>query len=362
MDILLLVKTPPPITGATIVNKYVLESRLLRSNAKIKAIEISYAKTPSEFGKLRLAKMKTVVVTFYRLLKEILFCRPDFVYFQISPLGAPFIRDACYVALIKMLGVKILYHLHGKGIRSISQSPILKHIYKFVFNNAYVIHLSEMLLCDIESVYRGNPYVVNNGVPISIFQRSQRSNQLLVLTFLSNLKISKGLLDFVEALQILKRMDVEFKVNIVGGDGDINSKQLFWQVTQRNLTGNVLFIGPKYGKEKEVILANTDIFVFPTYSDCFPLVLLEAMQFGIPIISTREGAIPEIVEDGVTGFLVEKKSPEEIADKVSLLARDSALRKKMGAAAKRKFLKEYTLEIFEGNMLEVFKAVNKAIG
>ena len=81
--------------------------------------------------------------------------------------------------------------------------------------------------------------------------------------------------------------------------------------------------------------------------------IFEAMQFRLPLISTFEGAIPEIIEDGVNGFLVAQKDVIALANKLEVLIKDKELRSKMGAAAYLKFSNNYTLEIFENNMVKV---------
>jgi len=81
------------------------------------------------------------------------------------------------------------------------------------------------------------------------------------------------------------------------------------------------------------------------------------MQFGLPVIATIEGAIPEIIDDVITGFLVEKNSPDQIADKIEIFVKNPSLIESMGKAARKKYEEKYTLEIFEKNMKEVFDKV-----
>ena len=130
-------------------------------------------------------------------------------------------------------------------------------------------------------------------------------------------------------------------------------------VKERNLQDSVQYIGKQYGKDKETCYANSDIFVFPTFyhNECFPLVLLEAMSYGLPCVSTNEGAIREIIDDGITGYIVEKNNPQILADKLELLIKDATLRQKMGNEGKKKFEENYTLEIFEHNF---FNAIHFA--
>jgi glycosyltransferase involved in cell wall biosynthesis len=110
-------------------------------------------------------------------------------------------------------------------------------------------------------------------------------------------------------------------------------------------------------KRRKVNLIKSDIFTLPTYTECFPLSIVEAMQASLPVISTDEGAIPDIVDDNETGFIVNKKDPEDLADKLKILIEDKDLRLKMGQRGREKFLNNYTFEIFEKNMDQVFKKV-----
>ena len=99
--------------------------------------------------------------------------------------------------------------------------------------------------------------------------------------------------------------------------------------------------------------------LFPTFyhNECFPLVLLEAMEHGLPCISTTEGGIPGIVDDGKTGFLVPKHDVAVLADKILLLLNDSVLRSNMGKVGREKFEKEFTLEVFEKRMTWILEHI-----
>lgn len=99
--------------------------------------------------------------------------------------------------------------------------------------------------------------------------------------------------------------------------------------------------------------------LFPTFyhNECFSLVLLEAMEHGLPCISTTEGGIPGIVDDGKTGFLVPKHDVVVLADKIQLLLNDSVLRSNMGKVGREKFEKEFTLEVFEKRMTWILEHI-----
>lgn len=114
----------------------------------------------------------------------------------------------------------------------------------------------------------------------------------------------------------------------------------------------IFYLGKRYGEEKTRFLQDADIFVFPTYypNECFPLVLLEAMQQGLPCISTNEGGIPDIIDEGKTGFIVEKKNAEQLADKISYLINHPERCKEMAENGYKKYRSQFALQMFEERM------------
>lgn len=118
-----------------------------------------------------------------------------------------------------------------------------------------------------------------------------------------------------------------------------------------------IYQGKMFGKEKSGLLQKADVFVFPTYYDneCFPVVLLEAMQHKLPVVTTNEGGIPDIVEQGVNGFVCEKKDAVAVADRLAVLLTDESLRLSMGKSGYRKYKANYIINQFEMNMLDCLK-------
>ena len=123
----------------------------------------------------------------------------------------------------------------------------------------------------------------------------------------------------------------------------------------RGLNGLAVYHGRKYGKEKEDFLRKASMFVFPTFyfNECFPLVILEAMMYGLPVISTDEGGIKDEVADGVNGFVVKTENTYALADAIQLLLEDSKMRNRMGNEGRRIFLEKFTMRQFEYNMKRI---------
>jgi len=113
----------------------------------------------------------------------------------------------------------------------------------------------------------------------------------------------------------------------------------------------VRYVGPVFGAAKDELFARHDLFVFPTSRDTFGLVLLEAMQHGLPVVTTTVGAIPEVVVEGETGFLVTPDDVPALADRLARLAAEPDLRRQMGVAARHRYRTQFTLEAFERRLV-----------
>jgi glycosyltransferase involved in cell wall biosynthesis len=362
--ILAIIQLPPPVHGQSTMNQVVYESKLINQSFNFKTIQLHFA-TLANIGIPSINKLSKMIFYLFHIFNDLRLFKPDLIYFTLSPTGLAFYRDSIYVGLIRLFRVPIVFHLHGKGIKEKARHPFNKILYFFVFKNAKIILLSKLLKTDLEGVIdkKKQLFYLPNGIKDDEISHHFRQLQkppskTPVILFLSNIDKTKGVFIFLEALSYLIKRNFEIEALLVGGIvASVPEKMLHQKINDYNLTNNVTYLGPKFGKEKEEILSNSDIFVFPTYKDAFPLVILEAMRAGLPILSTKEGAIPEIVDDGKTGLLVEKKNARDLADKIELLLKDDKLRSKMGKESQLKFLEKYSSDIFEKNLNNIFKKI-----
>jgi glycosyltransferase involved in cell wall biosynthesis len=253
-----------------------------------------------------------------------------------------------------------VYHLHNKGVSLHQDKRFNRMCYCFVFKGADVILLSKYLYADIqEFVPEERVYICPNGIAdIQPETRNPKPETSIVrILFLSNLIKSKGVFVLLDAMALLAKKGILFEGVFIGGEGDVTANQFNVRVGQLELDDRVSYQGKKYGEEKNNAFSEVDIFAFPTYYETFGLVNLEAMSYSLPVVSTFEGGIPDVVEDGVTGFLVPQQNIEALAEKLEVLIKDSALRQQMGTAGREKYEQGFTLERFEAKMVEILKTV-----
>ena len=178
------------------------------------------------------------------------------------------------------------------------------------------------------------------------------------LLFLSNLIESKGIYVLLEACRMLKEEGVAFHCDYVGGESKLISGEAFRSaIAERGLTDCVTYHGPQYGAAKDRFFREADIFVQPTFDDCFPLTLVEAMQYRLPIVSTDVGAIPDIVTDGVNGFVCPQRDVDALAEALRKLIAEPQMRVAMGQRGYELYRERMTLEVFEMRFTEILKSL-----
>ena len=202
-----------------------------------------------------------------------------------------------------------------------------------------------------------------SGLKCETFINS-KLNAVPRLLMLSNLIVSKGIYVLLEACQRLKERGVAFHCDYVGGESkEVTGEQFRKAIAERGLEDCVIYHGPQYGADKDRAFRRADIFVQPTFDDCFPLTLVEAMQYRLPIVSTDVGAIPDIVTDGVNGLVCKQQDVDSLVEALITLLADAALRREMGERGHARYLKEMTLEAFEKSFAEALRStVNRTGG
>ena len=355
--ILYFIQLPPPVHGVSIINRLVYDSPLINENIDRELLEIRFSDKLTQLRKWRPGKILKFIRLIWLLAIKMKRRKPDYIYFSIMAVGKGFVRDLFFVLIMKIFGVKTIFHIHNRGIKRHSGFALMSCIYRFVFNNSMVIHLSDRLMeTEINELNPRNctRMVIPNGLPSVVPEPEQvKTDGTIRLLFLSNLFAGKGLEDLMHVFFNLTERYSNLELIVAGAFPTTREeKRINKLIACNERAGKVKLIGPVYGEKKQSIYHTSDIFVFPTFfsQECFPLVILEAMQTGLPVVATKEGAIPEIITDGVTGFLIDARDTVSLRKKLSLLIESPELRNKLGENARQLFEGKYTSEHFEKRM------------
>jgi glycosyltransferase involved in cell wall biosynthesis len=360
---LVLAQLPPPEHGAAAVNRQVVNSRLLSESFDIAVIPIAMSNDLARLRKFGLAKIWRSLKLFGALARKLLGrSPPELVYFTLSPAGWAFYRDLALIALIRLADIRCVFHLHGRGVAaSIEKAPWQRHLYRFAFSRAFAIVLGGALRDDIKGVVpKDRIFVVPNGIedtsaqPYS-HQRAMEHDGPPRVLFLSNMLAEKGPLILLEALSIVAERGVRFEAQFAGAwRYPISQESMAEQVCRLGLQERVALLGPVYGEPKERLLSATEVFVLPTYHrhEALPLAVIEAMMNGLAIITTRVGALPEIITDGENGELIEPGNVAQLASTLEKVLTDPELRARYGRAARATYEADLTAQRFEQRLTE----------
>ncbi|MDN5941963.1 MAG: glycosyltransferase family 4 protein [Nitrospira sp.] len=161
----------------------------------------------------------------------------------------------------------------------------------------------------------------------------------------------KGIPYLLQAARVLLRRGANVKVLIVG-EGSIR-QDLLTQTHDLGISDNVVFLGHR--EDTDVLLQAMDIFVLPSLSEGIPMALLEAMAASLPIVASRVGGIPEIIEDGVDGYLVEPMDVDNLAERCRRLIKSPEVARKMGEQGRKRVEREFSATAMADRVASTYK-------
>jgi glycosyltransferase involved in cell wall biosynthesis len=193
----------------------------------------------------------------------------------------------------------------------------------------------------VYTIYNGVDYQAIQALatdPVTIRQSLGIDPRHLVVGTVGNIRPEKGHRYFVEAVRQVMDKYPEVTFVIVGGEKfEGGTKELEELAKELGVRERIIFTGLR--PDAIQLMAGFDIFVLPSIWEGFGIVCVEAMAQGKPVIGTRVGGVPEVVRDGVNGYLVEPRNPTQLAEKIIQLLTDETMRRVMGEKG-RQIVKE----------------------
>lgn len=210
--------------------------------------------------------------------------------------------------------------------------------------------------------FAGKSTVIPPGVDTSRFYPSGQGNpaRVLFVASLTRGAAHKGLFELLAAFELLARDDPDVELVIVG-DGDARA-DLERAAAEAGVGRRARFAGYLDGPELAETFRSARVLALPSQSDNLPLVALEAMASGVAVVATRVGAIPELIRDGESGFLVDPGDTSDLAAKLGRLTSDPDLARRLGAAGRSLVESEYTWDMQADKTDAVLREVGAARG
>lgn len=195
---------------------------------------------------------------------------------------------------------------------------------------------------------RQNIVLIHNGLDpykIDFIERDTARSQLGIppskkaIGTIANFYPAKGLEYLIEAAAKINREDIVWC--IIGDGAERHALNKF--IEENGLTEKVLLVGRK-DRAVEYLTA-FDVFVLPSVKEGFPWAVLEAMAAKLPVIATRVGAIPEVIEDGISGLIIEPRNSDQIVERVTMLLDNESKAREMGIQAHQRILFAFNIEM-----------------
>ena len=351
---------PPPRHGVSELTRVLLESDL-RRRYDLLHLDTADRRGVANIGRFDAGNVTLAAIHGARFLGMLARARPDAVYLPVSKNTLGFMRDALFMAPTALWRTPLILHFHGAGFDDFAGStalPVRRLVRMLLPHAACAIVLGEALRPMLRGlVPESRIAAVPNGVPepLNGAAAARSEGESMRILFLGNLLPGKGYVELLQAVEALLDEGIPVSATFAG---DVADGPGFTRARAAIRHGErVRFTGPVDAAAKADLLADADVLVLPSEDEAQPLVILEAMAAGLPVVSTHRGAIPETVVDGVTGVLVEPRDAVALTDALRALARDGTRRLALGAAGRERYLKHYTVRRWAERISNVFDSV-----
>lgn len=312
--------------------------------------KLTYVPTMEDGSKLRKAWV------FLLAFLKSLFVMPayDVVHVHMASKNS-YNRKSIILGMARFYGKKTVIHVHGANFMEFyndySTDSKRRHIKRTFDLSDHVIALSKAWKNKLETITETPITVLYNAVPEPTAFEGRVKKQIC---FLGRLGVRKGVYDLLESVKHLNEKYNDYEV-FIGGDGDVDGVKSY---IASNYLNNVHYVGWISGSDKEALLRESMFFALPSYHEGLPMALLEAMSYGCIPITTRVGGIPEVIEDGENGFLMDAGDTERLYGILDELLSQQHDVKKIAENATKTIARDYSINEVITGLYRVYDALN----
>lgn len=276
--------------------------------------------------------------------------RNTLLHLNPSLIPVPLIRDGIILFMAKILGIKVLVFFRGwddKTVAFLEESFLFRRLFQVTYQLAdHTLVLAHHFR---SSLLKWNFLATRVSVTTTMFDGNlvqdcyPNKGPFVRFLFLSRITREKGVFEIVHAAHLLNIKHFLFKIDIVGYPKDSFILQELTEACDTFKVTDFFSFKPFLdGPDKFNEYAKSDVFLFPSYHEGFPNSILEAMASGLFIISTKVGALGEIIREGVNGIFVRPGDPSDLANKMQWAIENIHKVRKLGKQNRR-----YAFDRFE---------------
>ena len=332
---------------ASVVNGY-------RKHGIDREIELSFVESYQDGGKWQ--KLGKAVKGYLQFVRKLVLDKPDMVHIH-SSFGPSFYRKIPFIYLAKLGKIKIINHIHGAEFSEfyLEASGRKKALVKKIYEKCDILLVLSQewkekigVIVDKEKIR-----ILENYCQIPTLRKEEKKRQIL---FMGEIGGRKGCFDIPQIYQKVVEQTGPIPL-IIAGEGETQRVQSM--LKERGLLDTVVFPGWVRGEEKEKLLRESKYFLFPSYNEGMPMVILEAMSYGMGIVTSNVGGIPQLIKDGTEGYICTPGDYKNIAEKLIKLIEEEEILQSCGEGARKKVIEQYSFESHISKLREIYFSMNE---
>ena len=359
-------QTPPPYGGQAMMIKKLVEGRY--PGIEVHLVRMAFSREMSDIGRLSWRKLAALPALVLRIAATRVRTGATILYYPPSNLERiGILRDVVVLLAVRWMFRRTIFHFLAAGVADTlaTQPRWLRALARATYARGDLgIRASDLTPDDVNGLRLQRGIVIPHGMEDlaatpGLPPRADGTGRPRIL-FVALLRRSKGCLVLLEACSRLRQMQLDFDVRMVGEfaspDVEQEARRL---VSEAGLVDRVQFTGVLTGEALSREYALADLFCFPSHfeSEASPMVLIQAMCFGLPIVATNWRGIPALVGEAENGHLVPIRDPEALATRLAELIADPAARKRLGAAGRRRYEAHHSLVAYRAAVAAAFESV-----
>lgn len=259
-----------------------------------------------------------VCIPFYQLVH---------IHFS-EPVSA--IRKSLYFRISKFFKKKIVLHLHAFSPETTLNGKYKKLYIKMLKNADAIIALSVFWENEILAILgeSNKIHVIYNPCPVV---RTEENIKEKTILFAGTLNKRKGYADLINAFGKIAQNHQDWRLLIAGSGEFEEAEQL---IKKKKLSDQIILLGWVGGQKKDTLFKKASIFCLPSYAEGFPMAVLDAWAYGIPVVCTPVGGLPDVIRDGENALLHDYGNIDQLANQIELLINDDDLRNAIALKSK----------------------------
>lgn len=287
--------------------------------------------------------------------------RVDVVHLHLAPAPLlPLIRAIVLLATARLAGARTILHAHSGRLHIAARGTIYRgtlRVLGLLADRTIAVSADGLRTFQHAGV---RVELLANALDTGAFPEPQRDPALVSIAFVGTVCARKGLDDLRIAMARLREAGSPTPVHLtIVGDGRQEGPNVFEQVQKdyanSDLDDLVTFTGALPASEVRSVLTKADIFCLPSHWEGLPLSLLEAMAAGSAVVATTVGDIPEVLEHGDVGILIEPQQPTQLADALGRLLDDPQERARLGTVARERVRRDFDRSAMTRRILQIYR-------